>query len=146
MDHPPKPKTEGIFAHGLGVKIGIWGVMFGILTLIAYFIGERISGLESGGQTMAFMVLSLSQIVQAYNMRSEHSLFRIGFFGNRTLNLAAMVSLALVALVLLTPLAVPFGLIPLPGKLYAIGMGLALIPLVVVELTKFISDLSRTRK
>ena len=27
---------------------GIWGVMFGILTLIAYFIGERISGLESG--------------------------------------------------------------------------------------------------
>ena len=27
----------------------------------------------SGGQTMAFAVLALSQVIQAYNMRSEHS-------------------------------------------------------------------------
>ncbi|MEI3580537.1 MAG: hypothetical protein V8Q30_11485 [Acutalibacteraceae bacterium] len=32
---------------------------------------------------MAFLVLALSQVVQAYNMRSEHSLFKIGPFSNQ---------------------------------------------------------------
>ncbi len=140
MEHPPKPKGEGLFAHGLGFRIGLWGVMFGTLTLIAYFIGEHTTGLEAGGQTLAFFVLALSQIVQAYNMRSDHSLFRIGFFGNKMLNLAALCSTILVLLVLFTPLAIPFGIIQLPVRLYLIGLGLILIPLVVVELMKLLQS------
>ena len=110
--------------------------MFGVLSLIAYWLGERATGLASGGQTMAFMVLSLSQIVQAYNMRSEHSLFRIGVFANRKLNWAALVSLLLVAMVLFTPVSVAFGLIYLPGRMYLIALGLILVPLAVMELSK----------
>ena len=85
---------------------------------------------------MAFMVLSLSQIVQAYNMRSEHSLFRIGVFANRKLNWAALVSLLLVAMVLFTPVSVAFGLIYLSGRMYLIALGLILVPLAVMELSK----------
>lgn len=136
MDQKPKPKNEGLFANGYGVRIALQGVMFGLLSLIAYWVGERTTGVAAGGQTLAFMVLSLSQIVQAFNMRSERSLFRIGPFTNRMLNLAALASLALVALVLFTPLSVPFGLILLPGRLYLLGLGLILIPLVVMELSK----------
>lgn len=110
--------------------------MFGLLSLTAFYIGESQTGLLEGGQTLAFMVLALSQIVQAYNMRSEHSLFKIGFFTNKKLNLAALTSLVLVALVMFTPLSTVFGLMYLPGKLYLIGLGLILVPLVIMELSK----------
>jgi len=136
MDHKPKPKDEGIFAHGLGVRVVLQGAMFAALTLIGFYLGETTTGTLEGGQTMAFMVLALSQIVQAFNMRSERSLFKIGFFGNRTLNLAALTSTVLVAIVLFTPLRIAFGLILLPAKLYLIALGLILIPLVVMELCK----------
>ena len=109
--------------------------MFGLLSLIAFRIGENALG-EQGGQTMAFTVLALSQVVQAFNMRSEHSLFKIGIFTNSTLNKAALLSVVLMAVVLFTPVSVAFGLIYLPAKLYLIALGLILIPTVVMEAAK----------
>ena len=136
MDHNPRPRDEGLFAHGFGLRILLQGVMFGVLTLIAFAIGEKVTGQLAGGQTLAFLVLALSQVVQAFNMRSEHSLFRIGVFSNHKLNLAALVSVVLVLLVLFTPLSIPFGMIRLPLRLYLIGLGLILVPLAVMEISK----------
>jgi len=136
MDRKPKPKNEGLFANGFGIRIILQGVMFGLLSLIAFKIGEAETGLLAGGQTMAFMVLAFSQVVQSFNMRSDHSLFKIGPFSNRNLNWAVLASVALMVLVLFTPLSIPFGLIQLPGKLYLIGLGLILVPVVVMELSK----------
>ena len=136
MDHPPKPKDESLFAHGLGLRIGLQGVMFAILSLAGFVIGERVGGSLAAGQTMAFLVLSITQLVQAYNMRSEHSLFHIGPFTNRTLNLACLCSLALVCLVLFTPLRIAFSLVLLPWQLYLTGLALALVPLAVMEFSK----------
>ena len=85
---------------------------------------------------MAFMVMALSQVLQAYNMRSEHSLFAIGPFSNKQLNWAALLSLVLVLIVLFTPLSVAFGLIFLSPNLYLIALGLILVPLVVMEASK----------
>ena len=83
------------------------------------------------------MVLALSQVVQAFNMRSFHSIFRIGVFTNRKLNGAALVSLALMALVLfIPPVAGAFGLVALSPVLYLIGIGLSLAPLIVMEIAK----------
>ena len=136
MDRKPKPKNEGIFAHGLGVRVVLQGFMFAILTLIGFRVGENVIGTLEGGQTMAFMVLALSQVVQAFNMRSEHSIFKIGVFSNKKLNGAALISILLVALVLFTPLRVAFGLVALPTNLYLIALGLILVPTVVMELSK----------
>ena len=152
MDRKPKPKDEGIFAHGLGIRVALQGVMFAFLTLVAFWVG---TGLELvhmfdgvlldaehewnliGGQTLAFMVLALCQIVQAYNMRSEHSLFKIGAFGNKNLNLAALASTALMAFVLFTPgVQGIFNLRYLSLSQYLIGLGLIFVPLVVMELFK----------
>ena len=69
-------------------------------------------------------------------MRSERSLFKIGPFSNRKLNWACLISLLLVALVLFTPVRIAFGLVMLPWKIYLLGLGLALIPVVVMELSK----------
>ena len=136
MEQKPKARDEGIFAHGLGLRTAIQGIMFGMLSLIAFSVGEKMTGLLEGGQTMAFIVLALSQVVQAFNMRSEHSLFKIGPFSNRKLNIAALISVLLVLLVVFTPLSGAFGLVTLPGKCYAIALGLILVPLLAMECSK----------
>ena len=137
MDERPRPKTESIFANGLGIQVVLQGFMFAVLTLIGFVAGEKTVGLQAG-QTMAFIVLALSQIVQSYNMRSAHSLFKIGFFGNKKLNGAALVSVILVLAVLFTPLRIAFGFVILPLWLYALALGLVLVPLAVMEISKAI--------
>ncbi len=135
MDEKPRPKKEGLFAHGLGLRVVLQGFMFGILSLVAYRLGENAAGVE-GGQTMAFTVLALCQIVQAFNMRSDSSLFKIGVFGNKTLNKAALISVALMLLVLFTPVRNAFGLTLLNPGMYLVALGLIFVPLVVMEIAK----------
>lgn len=136
MEQKPKAKNESLFAHGLGARTVIQGAMFGTLTLIAFWLGESVMGSEAGGQTAAFTVLALTQVVQAFNMRSERSLFKIGPFSNHKLNWEALASVALVALVLFTPLRNAFGLVVLSPELYLEVLGLILVPLVVMEFSK----------
>lgn len=136
MDHKPKPRDEGLFANGFGVQIVLQGLMFGLLTLAAFLVGTSVTGSDEGGQTLAFLVLALSQVVQSFNMRSERSLFRIGPFSNGRLNQAALVSVVLMAVVLFTPLTTVFGLTTLPWYLYLAGVGLTLVPLLAMELCK----------
>lgn len=138
MTRKPRPKTEGLFAHGYGLRIILQGIMFGILSLIAFRIGETALG-DQGGQTMAFIVLAMSQVIQAFNMRSEHSIFRIGVFTNPNLNKAALISIILMAIVLFTPVSIAFGLIYLPAKMYLIALGLMFIPTVIMETVKAIA-------
>lgn len=136
MEKKPKAKTEGIFAHGFGLRTILQGFMFGALALCAFAVGMNVTGTEAGGQTLCFMVLGLSQIVQAFNMRSEHSLFKIGPFTNKTLNKAAALSVVLMAVVMFTPLSGVFGLVYLPWQLYLVGLGLILAPLAIMEISK----------
>ena len=110
--------------------------MIGILALAGFYLGDKMTGQLAGGQTLAFMVLALSQVVQSFNMRSEHSLFKIGPFTNSRLNGAAALSVVLMCLVLFTPVSRIFGLITLPGNVYLIGLGLIFVPLVVMEFSK----------
>ena len=138
MNEKPRPKTEGIFAHGLGVRVVLQGFMFALLTLVGFWYGEKITGSLEVGQTMAFMILALSQIVQSFNMRSNRSLFKIGPFTNKKLNGAALISLVLVLIVLFTPVRVAFGLELLPVGLYLLALALILVPLVVMEIFKLI--------
>ncbi len=136
MNNKPRPKSEGIFAHGLGIQAVLQGLMFGIITLIGFRYGEIVTGRVETGQTMAFIVLSLSQIIQSFNMRSHHSLFKIGPFGNKKLNGAALISLILVLAVLFTPARIAFGLEILPLGMYGVALILILVPLVVMEISK----------
>ena len=146
MDRRPKPKGEGLFAHGLGFKIVFSGVMFAALSLIGFYIGcGQVFGLSSlpeeriaAGRTMAFMILALSQAVHTYNMRSDRSVFSIGVFSNKYVNLASIAAVVLMSVVLFTPLNVIFGLAYLDLELYLIALGLIFVPLVVMEIYKII--------
>ena len=139
MDKKPKPKNEGLFAGGLGVRVVLMGAMFAALSLVAFYLGKTLGGSVAHGQTMAFMVLSLSQVLHAFHMRSDKSLFKIGAFGNSTLNWAALASLVLVALILFTPgVMTAFGLVYLTPALYLTAAGLILLPSVIMEFCKLV--------
>ncbi|MBQ8184893.1 MAG: cation-translocating P-type ATPase, partial [Lachnospiraceae bacterium] len=137
MDNKPRPKKEGLFAHGLGIQVVLQGCMFGLLSLAAFRIGISATGELIGGRTLAFMVLAFSQVVHSFNMRSSRSIFKIGAFTNPKLNMAALASAVLMALVLFVPpVANIFGLTMLTPQLYGIGILLAFVPLVVLEIAK----------
>jgi Ca2+-transporting ATPase len=143
MDRKPKPKNEGLFAGGLGVRVVLLGAMFAALSLVAFFLGSRVltpAGMDplKVGQTMAFITLSLSQVFHAFNMRSDKSLFKIGAFKNPKLNMAALAAILLVALVLFTPARIAFELVLLTPTLYLICLGLVLVPIVVMEFCKLV--------
>ena len=157
MDQPPKPKREGLFAHGFGIRIVLQGVMFAALTLAAFWIGcgvpfSQISTLAvdslqlSRGVTMAFLVLALSQISQAFNMRSDSSLFKTGMFGNKTLNLSTLAAFVLTSAVAVIPgVRDAFGLVLLSPVQYLICLGLIIVPFIAMELGKIIMTLTRKK-
>ena len=150
MDQPPKPKHEGIFANGFGLRIILQGCLFALLTLSAFWIGSGVSfanlaSLDTSdsrvatGITMAFLTLSLSQVIQAFNMRSDRSLFKIGFFKNKMLNISAVAAFILTTGVAVIPgVRDAFGLVLLSPVQYLICLGLILTPLVVTEIFKLI--------
>ena len=136
MQKPPRPKTEGLFAHGYWLRIIVQGCMFAALTLGAYFIGEHAGG-EQCGSTLAFMTLALSQTIHAYNMRSEKSLFSSNPFANGKLNLVTLISFALIAFVAFTPgVVTAFGMTYMPAWCYGVAVGFGFAPIVLVEIYK----------
>ena len=137
MTHKPKPKNESLFAHGYGLRIILQGVMFGGLAIAGFVIGRSISGSIEGGRTLAFITLALSQILHAYNMRSEHSIFKIGIFSNKKLNIVTLISIVLICFVCFVPgVLTAFGMIYLPYYAYLIAIGLAIVPIIVMEISK----------
>ncbi len=145
MFRKPNPKNESLFAKGLGAKIVLNGVLLTVTTLVGYVLGAFIMKDASGalnheaGSTMAFMVLALSQLVQALNMRSSHSLFKVGFFSNKTMNLSLFICTLLTAVVVLIPgVNAVFGMMYVEWWLYLVGIGLSLFPILVMEIAKAI--------
>ena len=155
MEEKPRPKDEGIFAHGLGIKVVLQGVMFGILTLFSFWAGTSFADIETmkniitenghtlhAAETMAFIVLAFSQVVQSFNVRSNRSIFKIGPFTNKSLNIAATASVVLTLAVLLIPgVNEIFGLVYLSGTQYLIAFALAFVPLLVLEVCKLVSSI-----
>lgn len=133
MTKPPRRKNEGIFAGGLLRQVLLQGAMFCAVTLAAFWWGCRRGGTVEDGRTMAFLVLSLSQIMYSFPMRSGKPLIAIGVFQNKRLNAAAAISIGLTLLAALTPLRAAFEMTVLPAGLYVAAAALSLLPVAVIE-------------
>lgn len=137
----PMPKNESIFAHGMIPKVVLQGMMFAALTLTGFYLGMTRGGTIEHAETMAFLVLATSQIFHAYNSRSHQSLFKVGVFSNKHMNLACLVSIALIALIaFIPPIATVFNLVILEPYMYAIALGLSFVPVIVLEIAKAIMN------
>ncbi|HTP01776.1 MAG TPA: cation-translocating P-type ATPase [Anaerolineales bacterium] len=89
-------------------------------------------------ETMAFITLSLCELFRAYTVRSEYaSVFQIGLFSNRYMQLAVGISIALLLLVcVLPPLQQVFNTHFMSLNEWGVVLGLSLIPAVSEELMK----------
>ena len=142
---PLKNSKKGIFTKGMTWRIVYQGIMIGLLTLGAFVIGlstPDVSGEEKVkiGQTMAFYVLALSELVHVYNIRdNKKSIFKTGIFNNSKLILATVVSAGLMFVILLTDkLRNIFKLAILPKEHILEVVLLVLAPVIIVELFKLL--------
>ncbi|MBI3107651.1 MAG: cation transporting ATPase C-terminal domain-containing protein, partial [Candidatus Rokubacteria bacterium] len=137
MRRPPRPPTEGVFAHGLGVH-ALWvGLLMAALTLgtQAWFFHAG----SSRWQTMAFTVLCLAQLAHVLAIRSErHSLFTQGLLSNKPLLGAVGLTLVLqLATIYVPALNVVFNTSPLSAAELALAVGTASLVFVAVEIEKW---------
>jgi Ca2+-transporting ATPase len=163
MDHKPRPKNEPIIngpmrlgiviqtftqtsavliAFGLGL---IWHLEAGALlpqgaNPILYLLQHDWRGVDvQTAETMAFLTLSLCELFRSYTARSEKvSLFRLGIFSNKYMQYAVGLSIALLLLVTMVPFLQPiFNTHTMALSEWGVVVGLALIPAVSEEITKF---------
>ena len=141
MNKRPRDSKKGIFADGLWGKIFIEGTMLGLLTLIAFSIGNNLYGLEVG-RTMAFVALGMLELVHSFNVKSEESIFKVGFFENKYLVGAFVLGALLQLVVVMIPvLASVFKLVPLNGVQWLITLGISILPLIIMEGQKKLNGL-----
>ncbi len=139
MTDKPRGKKESFFAGKLGVNIAIEGVIIGVVTLTAYFIGHFCLGDDLAGHTMAFMTLATAELFHAYNVKSDHTIFSKSTFNNKFLNYAFIIGMILQFAVLYIPgLNNVFQLMPLNWWELLIVFGLSASIIVFMEIYKLI--------
>lgn len=90
---------------------------------------------------MAFCTLTLARLFHGFNCRSSHSIFRIGFSGNWYSLGAFLAGVVLLSLVMFVPfLERLFSVAPLTGSQIGLVYLLAVIPTVVIQLTKIVRE------
>ncbi|NMC29869.1 MAG: cation-translocating P-type ATPase [Pelolinea sp.] len=139
MDQAPRPKKEPIINRFMLMGIAIQTVAITSATLIAYSLGLRM-GNQQTAETMAFVTLSLSELLRAYTARSErYPLLKMGVFKNKWMNLAVLASVALVMAVIYIPgLNIVFDTVPLTLVEWEEIIPLLLLPSVAAEVVKYI--------
>lgn len=141
MDEPPRDPDEPILDKEIKITVAIQSIAITVATLLAYFVGLKWYGLESGinhARTMAFSALIICELLRAYTARSiDKTVFEIGVFTNKKLVMATVFSFLLMLLVIYVPvLNDAFGLMDLGPREIAVVLGSALIPLVAGEIQK----------
>ena len=145
MSRPPRKASDGIFAGGLGVDIAYQGILITVITLASYIIGhcmevgyfEIPKGVSPDGMTMAFLTMSMCEIVHSFNMRSQRKSVFTLHSHNLVLWGAMLGSLLLTTVVLEVPfIANAFGFTPVDLPEYLIALLLAVLVLPIVEVVK----------
>ena len=140
MKNKPINGRKSLFADGAGFSIFVEGIMIGGLALLAFFVGLKVMNSLEIGRTMAFATLGLSQLIHAFNERSDRSVFEIGLFSNKYMTGSFILcGLMQVLVIAIAPVADIFGVASLNMIQWIIVSGLALVPLITIEIEKAIN-------
>ncbi len=145
MKRKPRDAKEGIFAGGLGFDVIYQGCYVTVITLISYFVGHY---MESGrweiaessdGMTMAFLTMSLAEVIHSYNLRSrDKSIFKMSYQNIYLLG-AIVLSFVLTTAVIYVPfLRDAFGFTQIRIEEYGVAVLFAITMIPVVEIVKAI--------
>jgi Ca2+-transporting ATPase len=139
MKRPPFKPSESIFSRGVGTRIVWTGILLGITSLgVGYWYWLR----DPNGpwQTMVFTTLALLQMGHAMALRSNtDSTFRIGFFSNRLMVGAILLTVVLqLALIYIPFLQNFFETEALSLTDLLVAFAFSLVVFVAVEIDKWI--------
>ncbi len=150
MRGPPRPRGEGVITPRMWAGIVFVGLVMAAGTLLVYDAALPGGLIEGGGtvaygQTMAFTTLTLFQLFNALNARSDDRSAFEGLFDNRWLWAALAVSLGLqIAVVYLPVLQAAFSTVSLSPRDWLVCAGVASSVLWLRELSKLL--LQKTRR
>ena len=140
MNQKPRNSRKGIFADGLWSKIILEGIMLGMLTLVAFSVGNNLYGLEVG-RTMAFVAMAMLELVHSFNVKSEESIFKVGILENKYLIGAFILGTLLQVVVVMVPaFASVFSLVPLTGAQWLYTLGISILPVIIIEAQKLLDS------
>ncbi|MBE0668996.1 MAG: cation-translocating P-type ATPase [Anaerolineales bacterium] len=163
MDQKPRAKNEPIINRSMGIGIIIqtfaqtstvlgafvaglaWHLEAGAVipagsNVLSFVLNHEWRGVDvQTAETMAFVTLSLAELFRAYTVRSERaSIFKIGIFSNKYMQYAVGISIALLLIVCAVPFLQPiFNTHFLSAREWGLVLGLAIMPAVAEEITKF---------
>lgn len=142
----PRNKNEAIINKEMIGAIIVQSITIFAVVFAAFMIGNSgwldvtVGGdLLREAKTMAFTTLIFSELLRAYSCRSErYSVFKIGFFSNKTMVWATVLSMVLLLLVLYVPiLNLIFKTVPLGLQHWGVVLLLGGMPFLAGEIYKF---------
>ncbi|MDM0482772.1 calcium-transporting P-type ATPase, PMR1-type [Clostridium perfringens] len=139
MNNPPRNPKESIFVKSDKVQLIINGVLIGGITLFAFKLGERLyADSLIYAQTMAFVVLSVSQLFLSLSLRSNtKSAFSLGLFSNKYLVYSILLGIFLqVIIISISFIANIFKVTPLLLYDWIVVILVSLIPFAINEILK----------
>ena len=143
MRRKPKRDKTKLFEKEEWGRIILEGSMIGIISVMAFKAGCVIGGIDVG-RTMAFCVLSISQLVHSFNMKSDKSLFVTDIGNNVYMIWAFAVGLILQLSVIMIPgLRGVFKTERLSPLCFVIIAVLCIVPLIVSEGEKFFNKMDK---
>lgn len=142
LDRKPRDPKEPILNRSLLGKIFGQGLLIGIATMAAFYIGYGSTQNAALAMTMAFATLTLARLFHGFNCRGEKSIFRLGLGSNKYSLMAFAAGIVLLAAVLLLPfLETLFQVAPLTLANVGMIVLLAVLPTVCIQIFKVIRDL-----
>ena len=143
LSQKPRDPKEGILTKEFMMKLFLQGGLIAVCTMTAFHLGLNQGG-PAVASTMAFCTLTLARLFHGFNCRSSHSIFRIGFSGNWYSLGAFLAGVVLLSLVMFVPfLEKLFSVTALTGGQIGLVYLLAVIPTVIIQMTKVIRERSR---
>ena len=140
MKRKPIDSKKGIFANGLWNKIILEGTMIGVLTLVAFSIGNKYYTLEVA-RTMAFLAIGFLELIHSINVKNEKSIFESGLFENKYLVGSFILGIFIQTIVVIVPaFANVFEVVPLNLTQWIITIAISIFPIPVIELQKKIDS------
>lgn len=141
LDRSPRDPKEPILNRSLLGKIFGQGLLIGIATMTAFYLGYGSTQNAALATTMAFATLTLARLFHGFNCRGQKSIFRLGLSSNPYSLLAFAAGVVLLAAVLLLPfLETLFQVAPLTLTNVGMIVLLAILPTVCIQLFKGIRD------
>ena len=139
MEQKPRPRGQGIFTKPVLILMVIGGVWSMLVNLGIFTWALDVGKSMIEAQCLTFLTLVLIQFFKAYNFRSDRkSIFEIGFFKNKWLNLAVLSQIVLMVIIIEVPFLHPlFNTYSLTALEWVAVTLLAGTIFPVLEITKF---------